>query len=384
MRHILHVYPIIPHDRPVDLLGFDCLVTVGIDVGSRSTMKESRPSTRRRLLSILLYGATFLVPPLLVGLIVALKVVGDWMEVSASEPLVGQWPELSYSPEIDPKKPTAAVVLSNGGTETTDLLAPYGILASSEALNVVTVAPERTLSPFWSGADIMPHFSFEELERKLGGPPDLILVPNIADPENKTIVEWIQRNSKRSQWLVSVCKGARVLAEAGLLQNRRASSHYLSFGDLEQKYPDTQWTRGVRFVEDGNIITSAGVTASIDATFQALNRAVGEDVAKETAQKLHYDLSLHPRRVDPFDFKTTDFVALFMTAGFLWNRTDRGILLYEGIDEIALGSLLDLYPRVFSGEAATAAPDRRPILSKHGLILVPWWHLDRDGIDAIR
>ena len=93
-------------------------------------MMENRSSTRRQLLSILLYGAASLVPPLLVGSIVALKVVGDWMEVSASEPLVGQWPELSYSPGIDPTKPTAAVVLSNGGTETTDLLAPYAVLLS--------------------------------------------------------------------------------------------------------------------------------------------------------------------------------------------------------------------------------------------------------------
>ena len=279
---------------------------------------RSRNTTRRKFLeSTLLYSLAFLLPALVVGVIVAGFSVSDWMTVKKPENLPGAFPE---PPAYDPGKPTAAVLVSNQGTEITDLLAPYEILAASGPLNVYAVAPVRKLSPVWHGVDIVPHLSFEELDRKLGGAPDLILIPNIADPENDAIVRWVKSNAEDSTWVVAVCEGARVLAASGLLHNRRASSHFLSFGQLERDYPATQWIRGVRYVEDGNLITSAGVTASIDAAFHALRRVAGLQEAQRIARKLNYRMELHPREVDAFDFELTDFASLFMTAGYLWEK----------------------------------------------------------------
>lgn len=342
-------------------------------------MQSSNKIGRLIVKRAFLYTLAFVLPAVLVGIIVTYFSVSDFIAVKYPESLSQEFPE---PPVFDSTNPTAAVLVSNHGTESTDLLAPYEILATSGALNVYTVAPKREVSPIWQGVHILPHFTFEGLEQKLGGSPDLILIPNILDPDDSTIIRWVKRNANESTLVVSVCEGVRVLAAAGLLHNRKASSHFLSLGHLEQDYPTTYWTRGVRYVEDGNVITSAGVTASIDATLQALRRVAGLQVAQQTAQRLGYQMELHPRKVDPFDFKLTDFFSLFMAAGYLWDKTHSGVLIFDGIGEVDLGSVLDLYPRVFDGEVGTIAPVRKPFRSRNGLDLVPWWsfkeapHLD--------
>lgn len=332
-------------------------------------MKSSNKTGRRVGKRALLYTLAFVLPALLVGLIVAFFSAWNWMTVKDPESLSQEFPE---PPVYDPAKPTAAVLVSNQGTESTDLLAPYEILAASGALNVYTVAPQRELSPIWHGVDILPHLTFEDLEQKLGRSPDLILIPNIANPEDSTIVRWVKRSAEESTWVVSVCEGVRVLAASGLLHNRKASSHFMALGQLERDYPTTHWTRGVRYVEDGNFITSAGVTASIDATFHALRRIAGLQVAQHTAQRLNYQMELHPREVDPFDFRLADFVSLFMTAGYLWDKTNSGVLIFDGMGEVDLGSVLDLYPRVLDGTVVSIARVRKPFRSRNGLDLVPW------------
>lgn len=327
--------------------------------------------TKRAIISTL----AFLFPALLVGVIVASVSVSNWMSVKEPGGVPKQLPE---PPPYDPDKPTAVVLISNEGTESTDLLAPFEILASSGALNVFTVAPARTISPIWHGVDILPHFTFESLEHVLHGPPNLILIPNIANPEDSVILNWIRRSANESTWIVSVCEGARVLAAAGLLQNRKASSHFMALGQLERDYPTTDWTRGVRYVEDGNIITSAGVTASIDATFHALRRVSGLEVAQQTAENLNYQLELHPREIDTFDFRWTDFLSLFVTAGYVWDKNRSWVMIAEGIGETALGSVLDLYPRVLDGTVESVSEKRGIVRTKHGLDLLAWHSFDDD------
>ena len=343
----------------------------------RSSSDSGDPVMRK----ILVYTLAFVVPVLFIGTIVTYRSVAGWITVEQPETRLQ---ELPAPPVYDPDKPTAVVLVSNQGAESTDVLAPYAILASSGALNVYTVAPKRQVSPIQFGVNVLPHYSFEGLDQELGRSPDLILIPAIPDPEDKAIVSWVQRHAKPSTLLVSVCEGVRVLAASGLLHNRKASTHFLSMGELESDYPSTKWTRGVRWVEDGNFITSAGVTASIDATLHALRRVAGLQVALETAEKLNYQMELHPRVVDTFDFKMTDFLSLFMTAGFLWDKTNSGVLLFDGIDEVELGSVLDLYPRVFDGMWGAVAPVRRVYRSRNALDLVPLWTFEEaPGLDRV-
>ena len=319
---------------------------------------------------LFVYTCAFVLSVLGIGTVFTIRSVVDLLTLE-QPPILSQ--ELPAPPPYDPHKPTAVVLMSNYGAESTDVLAPYAILASSGVLNVYTVAPERQVSPLLFGVNVLPHYSFDDLDEVLGRSPDLILVPAIQDPENETIVSWIQKHAKPTTLVVSVCEGVRVLAASGLLENRKASTHFLSMGELESDYPNIRWTRGVRWVEDGNFISSAGVTASIDATLHALRRVAGLQVALDTSEKFNYQMEMRPRAVDAFDLKLTDFLSAFLTAGFLWDKTKSGVLLFEGIDEVELGSVLDLYPRVFDGMWGAVASDWKVYRSRHGLDLVPTW-----------
>src|SRR4029434_7670551 len=84
--------------------------------------------------------------------------------------------------------------------------------------------------------------------------------------------------------LVSVCVGAQVLAEAGLLDDQPATSHWLGPIGLRRNYPAVRWTDGVRYVDDGDVITTAGVLSGVDGSLRVVERMVGPEAATRAAR----------------------------------------------------------------------------------------------------
>jgi transcriptional regulator GlxA family with amidase domain len=286
-------------------------------------------------------------------------------------------------PAHDPSKPTVAIVASNNGTEITDFLAPYEVFAASGAFNVYAVAPKRAYTPFmWGGVDILPHYSFTELDQLLGKNPDVIVIPFIKDPENPEIVQWIREHAGSNTQVVSICGGALVLAATGLVDAGKVTTHQGVFPVLEKQYPHIQTVRGVRYTDNGNTITSAGITAGIDASLYTVQKLLGKEVALVTAQKLNYP---HIRFLDDpaYQVPNRDAAGLAMNAnaGLLWQKSEFGVYLYEGVDEIDLTAVLDTYGRTFTARTVTFAQQRGIIHSRHGLSLVP--RLDLDEVRGV-
>ena len=183
----------------------------------------------------------------------------------------------------DPRKPTVAIVLGADVTEITDMVGPYEMFARADRYNVYAVAPTAASTTLTGGLRVRPHYSFEELDGLLEGAPPAIVVapnvPNISSPENRPVVDWVRRSADSGATSFSWCAGAAVLAEAGLLDGHTATSHWGDLARLEKEYPAVEWQRGVRWVDHGNILTSAGITSGIDATLRLLIRTEGESVA---------------------------------------------------------------------------------------------------------
>jgi transcriptional regulator GlxA family with amidase domain len=104
-----------------------------------------------------------------------------------------------------------------------------------------------------------------------------------TDPE---LVAWVERAARRSRRVASVCTGAFVLAAAGLLDGKRATTHWRSCGQLAREYPDVLVEPDPIFVRDGNVWTSAGVTAGMDLALALVDDDLGRDVALMTARQL--------------------------------------------------------------------------------------------------
>jgi transcriptional regulator GlxA family with amidase domain len=104
--------------------------------------------------------------------------------------------------------------------------------------------------------------------------------------EGDKLVEWLKGAAKRSRRVTSVCTGAFLLAKAGLLDGRRATTHWASCADLAERYPEVTVEPDPIFVRDGNVATSAGVTAGMDLALALVEEDLGRETALEAARWL--------------------------------------------------------------------------------------------------
>ena len=137
-----------------------------------------------------------------------------------------------------------------------------------------------------SGIEVTPHRSLQTAR----GPIDTLIVPGgegtRAAWRDEALIRWIARAAGRSRRVASVCTGAFLLAKAGLLDGRRATTHWDSIGALRRRYPAITVEEDPIFVRDGNVWTSAGVTAGMDLALALVEEDVGREAALEVARQM--------------------------------------------------------------------------------------------------
>jgi AraC family transcriptional activator FtrA len=279
------------------------------------------------------------------------------------------------APSYDPHKPTVAIVLGDV-SDANDMLAPYALFAESGVYNVYTVAATRDLRSLTDGLDIVPHYSFAELEVRLGHSPDIVVVPaipNIRAAQNQPVIDWIKRQVQQPTMLFSWCMGAEVLAASGVLDGKAATAHWGGIDQLERAYPAVHWQRDVRYVDQGAIITAAGLTSGIDATLHLLNRLYGRAIAERVAHSIQYpSLQFVDNPAMPqYRPELSDGIAL-LNGGFAWPKQQAGVWLYNGVGELDLAAVSEVYGATWTYQVDTLA-DAPTITSQHGLQLIPRW-----------
>jgi transcriptional regulator GlxA family with amidase domain len=132
---------------------------------------------------------------------------------------------------------------------------------------------------------------------------DLILVPGgrgtIAQLTNTKIKEWLRQRAENAEITMSVCSGSALLAKAGLLDGRRATSNKQYFKFAVENGPKVNWVKEARWVDDGNRVTSSGVSAGMDMALHVIARLYGEELAERLAQGTEYQWHRDPNS-DPF------------------------------------------------------------------------------------
>ena len=157
----------------------------------------------------------------------------------------------------------------------------------SAPFRVFTVAPSAGVLRATGGLQVVPDFHFEQAPRI-----DVLLIPGgfgtRALIEDDAALEWIAGTAAGAELVTSVCTGSLLLARAGLLDGKRATTHGSALDLLEQiGGGKVTVERGARWVDDG-IVTSAGVAAGIDMAFAVVAKLCGEEVAEETARYIEY------------------------------------------------------------------------------------------------
>jgi AraC family transcriptional activator FtrA len=283
----------------------------------------------------------------------------------------------STVPVYDPLKPTVAVVMADSSipTEDFDFLIPYTLFSMTDAYNVYAVAPDKKIKSLSGGLDVVPHYSYKELDQLLDKSPDIVVVPYMPIVDEKKYQptrEWIQKYSKEKTKFLSICGGSQNLADAGLLTGKSATSHWQSIPGLKKQFPDTQWVEDVRYVEEGNTLTTAGQSAGFDGVLHLIAEQIGEPMAARISKQIHYP-SYHfvqnPKVNDPF-YMDIKFATYWLNLGFHWNKKQMGVLLYKGMDELALSSVFDSYGDTGTTQVLTVSNSDAPIVTKHHLNIV--------------
>src|SRR5215218_8919512 len=209
------------------------------------------------------------------------------------------------APTHDPDKPTAVIVLGPEGANAADVLAPYEVLAATGAFNLYTVAPQRQPVPLTGNLDLVPDLSLEQLDQRLPTGPEVIVVPQLSEvaaglPASLApVIAWLQRQRTQGDpLLVGVCVGAQVLAEAGLLEGRPVTSHWLGLIELRRDYPQLDWQDGVTYIDDGDLITTAGVLSGVNGALRVIESLLGPAAAAQAARAVAWP-AYDPGRADP-------------------------------------------------------------------------------------
>jgi transcriptional regulator GlxA family with amidase domain len=158
---------------------------------------------------------------------------------------------------------------------------------ASKPFQVVTVAERVEAVRCRGGLLVQPHFTIDDHP-----PLDILVVPGgwgtRREVSNDRLLDWIAAQDRATSLTTSVCTGAFLLAARGLLDGLPATTHWASIERLRQTHPSVIVRDDERFIDNGHIVTSAGVSAGIDMALHVVGRLLGEEVARETARRMEY------------------------------------------------------------------------------------------------
>jgi transcriptional regulator GlxA family with amidase domain len=182
------------------------------------------------------------------------------------------------------------VIVVFSGVQTLDVTGPAEVFRAASLLRPpgyqVTVAATGTKPLATSTVSFVPDAALHEIT----GPIDTLLVAGGTGTrraeEDEELIGWIAEAATRSRRVTSVCTGAFLLARAGLLDGRRATTHWASCADLAERYPAVEVEPDPIFIRNGNVATSAGVTAGMDLALALVEEDLGRDIALQAARWL--------------------------------------------------------------------------------------------------
>jgi transcriptional regulator GlxA family with amidase domain len=182
------------------------------------------------------------------------------------------------------------VVVAFPGVQTLDVTGPAEVFRAASLLRPPgyegTVAAPEAGPLATSTVSLVPDATLDEVT----GPIDTLLIAGGTGTrraeDDERLVEWIAGAAARSRRVASVCTGAFLLARAGLLDGCRATTHWASCADLAERYPKVSVEPDPIFVRDGNVATSAGVTAGMDLALALVEEDLGRDLALQAARWL--------------------------------------------------------------------------------------------------
>lgn len=177
--------------------------------------------------------------------------------------------------------------------EVLDFAGPFEVfsttreLAGNQLFSVHTVGVTPGTVRARNGLKLVPEHTLESVPQ-----PHLLVIPGgfgtRALLNQPSVIDWIRRKAPKTELVASVCTGSLLLAKAGLLAGAPATTHYQCFDLLRQIEPTATVREDVRFTDNGQVLTAAGISAGIDLSLHIVARLHGVEIAQQTAAYMEY------------------------------------------------------------------------------------------------
>lgn len=317
------------------------------------------------------------------GLIVAILAIagfGAWIFSLPPTPAVADAPPVSRA-EMDsvlaslkpPKRdrPLVAVVAINDATETTDYLMPAGILRRAGIADVVMLATGPGPVRLYPALAVEADATISKFDEQNPDGADYVIVPAMSRDDDPAVLAWLGEQSRKGATIIAVCAGAKIVAAAGLLDGKRATTHWYYLKKMLEQKPEIRYVANRRMVTDRGVATTTGITASMPSMLTLIEAIAG----REKAEPVGRDLGLASWDIrhasEAFKFTRPFATTVLGNTMALWNREKRGIELQPGMDEVSLALVADAWSRTYRSTSVTLAPTAGPVETRNGIRVLP-------------
>lgn len=312
--------------------------------------------------------------------VLSLAGFGGWMfslpaaTVSAEAPPVPQAETDAMLASLKPAKrerPLVAVIGLNDATETTDYLMPTGILRRADVADVTMLATGPDPVRLYPALDVEPDATVAQFDAAHPEGADYVIVPAMSRDDDPAVIAWLRSQADKGATIIGICAGAKVVAAAGLLDGRRATTHWYYLGEMLKRSPTIRYVEDRRLVSDGSVVTTTGITASMPMMLTLIEAIADRARAEAVARDLGVE-QWSARHASAAFRLTRPFAATVLAnRTAFWNREELGIRLEPGMDEVSLALAADAWSRTYRSSVATFATSPDVVETMNGVRIVP-------------
>jgi len=190
-------------------------------------------------------------------------------------------------------KRTVGILIFNE-VEVLDFAGPFEVFGIAEIekekiYECFTVAENEQVIHARNGLLVKPNYTIFNCPKI-----DILIVPGGYGAEkieikNIALLNWINKQSKNVEIIASVCTGAFLLAKSRVIQNDRVTTHWMDLDVLQKDYPDLKVEKGYKYIDNGKIMTSSGISAGIELALHIVEKENGKEIAVTTAKRMEYN-----------------------------------------------------------------------------------------------
>ncbi len=297
----------------------------------------------------------------------SLFLLGLSLLMPAAHAAEGELP--AYQPRFERQRPLIAVVGDNRMTELVDFVVPYALLKQAEIADVRALSLDDGPLQMMPALRLQAEQTIAAFDRQYPQGADYLIVPAVHRSDDARLGHWVAEQARKGATVVGICDGVLVLGYAGLLEGKRATGHWYSQTQRQEEFPTTHWQRNVRYLSDGKLITTAGVTAALPASLALVQAIAGRDKAAALAQQLGVNDWSAEHDSSAFSLSSGDYATAAGNLLAFWGHETLRLDATQGMDDITLALRADAWSRTFRSEVIAVAEGT--VITRNGLRLLP-------------